>query len=328
MGESLVSSWRLPRHTSGLVRDGILALPIMWRGRVIGLIALHTLDQRITRAQKEGLLTTCHHLAAIFGMKHFAKGHVRAAESKVPERDITHAIALQQSLQPALPHVVCGLSIAAHSRPAYYVGGDYYDLITVGSGQLAIVIADVEGKGVSGALFGNLLRTTVHFLAKESPSPADVFNRISSVLYKEPHPPQMFFTMFYAVYDQEQRTLRYASSGHVPPVIIRSRRSDPERLPCDGALLTTGNAKPYQEHATALMPGDVLALYTDGLTEQRCRDRMPFGEERLLELLRSCAASDAETILTTVLEAHRRSLQAPPDDDLTLIIIKAVPDTA
>ncbi|NWF85881.1 MAG: PP2C family protein-serine/threonine phosphatase, partial [Bryobacteraceae bacterium] len=230
-------------------------------------------------------------------------------------------------LLPATPPKVDGYSIAGSCIPAREVGGDLFDYAAAPSGKLALCVADVSGKGVPAALYMTL---TKGMLASAQPKlthlPALV-SRLNKYLLATGKR-KTFVTMSLAVLDPPARRLTHVRAGHNPPLLYRAATKTWELLKPRG--LGLGLASPaafdplLEEQTVELQTGDVAVFYSDGLTEMMNPEREQFGEERLGEVVRENAGSDARQIHDAVLEAAREFQSgAEQHDDLTLLVLKA-----
>lgn len=306
-----------------LAIDRLLVVPLMWQGNVLGLVAFDRFG-RMPAAQDEAvLLSLCNQLAAIIGLRNRPAHQQRAP---VSDDEMASAAAMQQNLLPSIPpSLSCGLSIATHTHSAGIVGGDYFDLILIDQKKMGMVIADVEGKGIPAALFGNMLRTTVHFLTRESPSTSSVMAKINTILHNEAVALQKLFTMFYAVYNPADRTLTYTGSGHVSPILVRGNGDRVERLQSDGTLIGVHPVQRFHERSVLLEPDDIVLFFTDGLTDYRSETDGSFGEERLADFISRHRHEDAETIVNMLLDELAAFTRQPPPDDWTVIVAKVLP---
>jgi serine phosphatase RsbU (regulator of sigma subunit) len=320
-GEKMLSLFVLERRQRIHYADDLMLIPLVWQEKPIGLFAFDRERKRLLPSDEAGLRSLSNQLAAIFGLK--LQLSQRSRDKGIRQIDIDNAVAVQQSLLPSIPPShTCGLSIATHTQAADYIGGDYFDLILVDQNKMGIVIADVEGKGVPAALFGNMLRTTVHFLTRETPSTASVVGKINSILHKDAVALQKLFTLFYAVYDSTDKVLTYTGSGHVCPLVIRAESEKAERLHSDGTLIGIEPVQRFSERSVQLHTDDLIALFTDGLTEHQNEAGQIFGEQRLLQLLQAHKAEAVEILMKTLLAELSRFTQRLRTDDLTIILTK------
>jgi serine phosphatase RsbU (regulator of sigma subunit) len=228
---------------------------------------------------------------------------------------------IQQSIIPASFPVPPGYDIAAMNIPALEIGGDFYDIFSRKEGLLTLVLADVAGKGVPAALFMALSRTIIRIITRWPSSPKQVM-RASNAIFIEDSGSVSFVTMVYGVLDTTSHTLHYVNAGHNPPVLMRAGK---EMLTLDptGPVIGLLDDPEYGQGEIILCPGDVLVIYSDGVTEAMDPDGNLFGEERLFEIIRAHHTSSAGEIITAIVQAVRTFAgTAPQSDDLTLIVVK------
>ncbi len=214
------------------------------------------------------------------------------------------------------------ISLATFILPAKEVGGDFYDYFLLEDGRLGVVIADVSGKGVPAAFFMGICRTLLKASARFVDSPAETLARVNAVLAAE-NEEMMFVTLFYGVLDPASGRFVYANGGHNPPA-LRSR--DGVRLlaqPGGMALAVVENAR-FAECELTLREGDVLFLYTDGITEAQDPRGTLFGEAALLATLGAVAPDAlADAYPTQVVECVQRFMNgAPQADDVTCVALR------
>jgi phosphoserine phosphatase RsbU/P len=236
------------------------------------------------------------------------------------EREIEIAREVQKRLfpqrVPQLPHV----QLAARCIQARSVGGDYYDFLDLGPERLGLVLGDVSGKGIPAALRMANLQAYLRVLADSAPQdPLRVVRQVNRSLWQNT-PPGDFATLFFGIYADPQRRLTYINCGHNPPLCVR-RHGAIERL---GATATVLGAFEEWECALGriqLAAGDLLVVYSDGVTEARRGDE-EFGEERLIELLRSRTDAEPEDIVSAILDCVQEFGAGDRSDDLTLLVAR------
>ena len=216
------------------------------------------------------------------------------------------------------------LQIAASWRPARAVGGDSYDVITLGDNQLAICIADVVGKGIAAALLMANVQAAVKAFAAQNTPPSDMCKRINRVLCSNLTVGK-FVTFFYGVVDTEARTLTYCNAGHCFPLLARSS-GKVETCMEGGTVLGAFPDSKYENAATQFNPGDKLLLFTDGITEATNPSGEEYGTIRLQETFRDSSG--------TVASLHGKLMKGVSDycagdfaDDATLILVSFVAST-
>jgi serine phosphatase RsbU (regulator of sigma subunit) len=239
------------------------------------------------------------------------------------EREFEKAREIQQALLPGRIPQVPGVQIAGAWQPARAVGGDYYDVLDIGNGRLALVIADVSGKGIPAALLMSNLQAAVKALAFEASAPKDLCERVNRVISSNISVGK-FITFFYGVLDTRTMRLVYSNAGHLPPILWRAN-GKVERLEAGGLILGVSNSAVYEQGEVALEPGDRLLLFTDGLSEAFNSKEEEFGEGRLAALVGSAEGAGAEEIGRKVLRAVAEFSGNNFHDDATLIAVTIEP---
>jgi PAS domain S-box-containing protein len=237
------------------------------------------------------------------------------------------AAEIQQSFLPEVIPQITGFDIAARSVMAKEVGGDFFDVIPfevipLEKGTLGILIADVSGKGVPAALFMALSRIVVRVNALWHRDPAKAIYDANNIITQDSKA-GMFVTLFYGTLSEKDRTLTYVNAGHNPPVVFRSCDGSTEELMPTGIVLGAVEHREYFSRTITLGTGDVIVMYTDGITESiNAREDM-FGEKRLQKIIRENAKQPAREILSKILAAvHQFTGDVPQFDDITLMVIK------
>ena len=268
-------------------------------------------------------------LAASFNAmaKAVKKGREEAILRAHLESELDTARKIQEKLLPHKMPQFPGFEIAGTSIPSKQVGGDYFDFLDLGKGKLGIAIADVSGKGIPAALLMANLQASLHAQTFETDKVAEVTIRINDLLVKSTDS-NMFVTFFYGLLDRNQSTFTSTNAGHNPPLLLRSDQTM-EHLTEGGLILGFLPDQKYAQQTTTLQPGDVLVLYTDGITEARTpeedkavEDRL-FGEDRLVQVIKDNASLSAREIQSAILQAvSTHTKNTPQGDDITLVVIK------
>jgi len=264
-------------------------------------------------------------LAASFNR--MAEGLEEGQRAMLEREQLRHELELARRIQsrllPSAPPQVPPLDIAAANFMSQQVGGDYYDFLSFPGGRLGICIADVAGKGVAAALLmSNVKAALVSSAAVESRTDR-LTTRVNRIL-EQSIDPGRFVTFFLASLDPETLQLEYVNAGHPPPILVRSNGSA-EHLSDGGTILGILPDATYTRGAVVLGPGDVLALFTDGVTEAQGGNEELFGEERIESLLREAPHGTASDILALLLGAVRSyEGERGPSDDLTAIVIRVL----
>ncbi|MEW6028087.1 MAG: PP2C family protein-serine/threonine phosphatase [Chloroflexota bacterium] len=249
-------------------------------------------------------------------------GHYTEQELRQLESELELSQVVQRALLPQQVPSIPGMDIAAFSRPAQIVSGDYFDFLHFQDGAHGFVMADVSGHGMSAGMLMTSLQTAFHTLIPETNSPVDVLQRINR-LYVHNVNFSTFVTVFFGRLDLAARTLTYASAGHNPALV--HRRDSKEAV----WLQPTGPAIGLTEHFAVrpatiqLADEDILLLYTDGVTEAFNAKMEQFGTERLLDVVRQNEARYADGLLKSVRQALNDFTNGQPlVDDVTLVVCK------
>ena len=247
------------------------------------------------------------------------------------EEELRIARQIQMSLLPAqgvagLP----GVRVAALCLPAAEVGGDYYDLLPLGETRMGVLVADVSGKGTSAALYMAELKGLVLSLSRIYESPAKLLSEANRILAAHMDS-RSFVTMTYAVVDTAARRMRYARAGHNPLIHFQARTGLTRVLTPAGLGLGLDPGDRFdqilEEDEVALDPGDFFLFFTDGLSEAMNPGAELFGEGRLRRILEDSGRLTSEELKERILEEVRRFVgDADPHDDMTLVVLKIVPE--
>jgi len=232
--------------------------------------------------------------------------------------EIEAASATQRGLLPQSIPEFPGYGISAAWRPAGAVSGDYLDLLRLDSNHLALCVADVIGKGVPAALLMSNVQAAVHALAGEMLPTGELCGRINRIVAANVGSGK-FITFFYGVLDGARRRFSYTNAGHCEPILVR-RSGECMRVNHGGVVLGVFPDWSYHEAHLDLEPGDRLVLFTDGITEIANAENEEYGEERLMEVLRTNRALDAEAMQKRVMAAIAEFSGGNFQDDATLIV--------
>jgi serine phosphatase RsbU (regulator of sigma subunit) len=205
--------------------------------------------------------------------------------------------------------------------PAREVGGDYFDFLNLGHDRLGFIIGDVSGKGIAAALLMANLQANLRSQCAMAVEQPEVLLRSVNRLFHENTGDSAYASLFFAEYDDAARRLRYVNCGHLSGLLLR-RNHTLERLDSTGTLVGLFQEWDCSTRECEVFPGDILALYTDGVTEAYNEAGEEFGEEGLIERLRQHRDLSSEQMLSAILEEVRRFGSQEQHDDVTLIIAK------
>ena len=316
-GVSLADSIRL----SGI--KSVLAAPLENEGEVVGLIYV---DSQVGhRSFEEADLRLLTSLANVAAAKiQSARLMAEVAEKKQMDREFALAREIQQRLLPENPPTIPGYELHGSNTASRQVSGDYFDFRGRADGKTYAAIADVCGKGVGPALLMASLQASFHAWADESVPVAEMTGRLSEAISRRTGPDR-FITFFLLLLDPKTGEVEYTNAGHNPGILLKSDGSMTE-LPSHGLPLALFPGRPYGSSKLSLGPGDLLFLYTDGVTEANSPDGDEFGFPRLKEFIGARigkSPTDIEEQLLKNLEDHAQG--EPFADDRTLVMVRRVP---
>ena len=245
------------------------------------------------------------------------------AQRERMNRELEIAREVQEHLFPQRLPIVPGLEYSGHCRPAREVGGDYYDFIDLPHGRFGIAIGDVSGKGVGAALMMASLEASLRALACVVEDPAELMEQVSGLLHQASSS-NRYATLFYAQYDPASRCLSYVNAGHNPPVVLRSFGGTFQvfRLETGGPVVGLFRHS-YERGVFSHEPGDLLVLFTDGVSESMNARFEEWGEERLIEFAKTCYGLPSVEGLRGILSAAQAfAAGASQHDDMTLVVLR------
>jgi len=239
------------------------------------------------------------------------------------EHDLILASQVQRRVLPK-PLVCSSLELAAAMQPAQLLGGDYYDFFKISEEVVDVVIADVSGHGAAASLLMPSLAVALRLRARELAGPAAIIKDLDEV-FRQITNAATFVTMFYARFDQSSKTLQYANGGHNPPLLVRPKTGESLLLDAGGPIMGILPGAKFSDAVVKLDRGDILTLFTDGVTEQENEAGDEFSINRLEEVVRSKEAEPASALVTRISEAVSTFAGVKPQvDDLTVVVVKVL----
>jgi sigma-B regulation protein RsbU (phosphoserine phosphatase) len=238
-------------------------------------------------------------------------------------RELEIAREVQEHLFPQRLPPTPGLDYCGECRPAREVGGDYYDFLELPGSRLGIAIGDVSGKGVGAALTMASLEAALRALASIVQDPADLIGRVNNVIH-DSSAENRYATLFYAEYDPATRRLTYVNAGHNPPIVLRDTGGACQVLRLEvGGPVVGLLAQRYQPGVFSHEPGDVVVLFTDGVSESMNIRNEEWGEDSLIELAKTCHGLPVRDAMKRILSAAQAFAGAAPQhDDMTLVVLR------
>ncbi|HSY03639.1 MAG TPA: SpoIIE family protein phosphatase [Acidobacteriaceae bacterium] len=301
-----------------------LLVPLPGRNRLMGIMCLgpKRSEAAWSRTDMQVLQTVARQTGLALEVSELA--HSLAAEAAQRERvnrEMEIAREVQERLFPQFMPDIPGGSVAGGCRAALGVGGDYYDVFPLEDGRVGLAIGDVSGKGISAALLMASLRASLRGVTLDNPRDfAMLMHKVNRLVY-EASASNRYATFFFAAFDPKTRRLECVNAGHNPPVVLRN--GEVIRLEADGPVVGLLPFAPYTEQEMMLEPGDLLILYTDGISEAMTHADEEWGEERMIASALAVRNKSATEILRTMLaDADKFTAGAPQHDDMTILVLQ------
>ncbi|MFA4850729.1 MAG: SpoIIE family protein phosphatase, partial [Methanoregula sp.] len=245
------------------------------------------------------------------------------AEKERYAKEMEIAKEIQDNFLPEFTPAIPGIELAATTLPAMEIGGDLYDFIPVSKERWGLAIADVSGKGVSAALFMALCSTLIRVSGSAEADPSVVMEHANQMIYADGRS-SMFITIFYGVLDPVNRKFTYVNAGHNPPMLVRGDPPEVQTLE-EGKCIALGVVPEITLTCAELVlePGDLIVMYTDGVTEAFNPQDEEFGEERLMAYLQKNRNYPVREIIDGLIDEVRKFCGSrPQSDDITLVVVK------
>jgi serine phosphatase RsbU (regulator of sigma subunit) len=309
-------------YTTFEALGGSLIVPLIYEDRLTGVISLgRKKSGKFYRREDINLLKTLANQGAVAIENALMIEDV--IEKERMEEELNIARDLQMSMLPASCPQVEGFEIAALSEPAREVGGDFFDFIEMGEGKLGLIVGDVTGKSVSGALVMSAARSVFRMLSEEGLNVEEIMIRANRRAKKDMKS-GMFVALLYALLDSKERSVSLCSAGQTQPIHFSASAGKPSLVQTEGDTFPIGilDEVEYKDTQLHLAPGDRLVFYTDGIVEAMNSESQIFGFERLLELIKSACSMNADDLLKEIMTKVNEFVGgAPQSDDLTVIVI-------
>jgi len=297
----------------------IMAVPLVIGEKVMGMI--YAENPYVTRFSQDDLLvlTTIASVAAI--KIDVARLIEERIEKKRMEEELKVASEIQLRLQPLSPPRIPNYDMIGNSFPCREIGGDYYDFILRKNGRTLLALGDVSGKGMGAALMMSSLHAALHAQAQTLLKPAQIVTEINNYIFAS-SPENKFLTLFCAELDSVTGELFYSNAGHNPPILV-SKDGSYKLLESGGLPIGITDDIDYETNTVIINPGDVLVIYSDGITDSVNEKDEEFGESRLIDVVRRYRSRTASQLRDRVEGAIEEFIgTCSPIDDTTIVIIK------
>ena len=303
-----------------LAIHSLLCVPLRLKGKMIGLLTL------FNKKTPDGFTIEDQRLLSIIAAQSAqiidnARLYEKEKTLLIMQEQMHLARDIQVKLLPQTPPAIEGYAIAGHSVPAQEVGGDSYDFISIDENHIAFCLGDVSGKGIPAAMLMSNLQATLRGQTLLKVSPKDCLNRSNTLLFQSTDF-QKFATLFYGILDFKNHEIIYCNGGHDNPYLY-SFEKEFVRLKTGGTVLGFVEQFSYEEETISIEPGNLLVIYSDGVTEAMNMEEEEFGEERLEAVIRENLDKTPGELVDNMLSSIRKfSGEAPQMDDITIVIIK------
>ncbi len=298
----------------------LLCVPMMVKSNLIAVLTVYNKRDGAQFSEEDQRL-----LAIIAGQSAQVMENARLYEEERAlqemKEEVRLAARIQMDLLPKSAPEIPGYDIAGTSIAAQVVGGDYFDFIPCEEGRYAICLGDVSGKGLPASLLMANLQATLRGQTLLNPPAKICLQRSNRLLYQSTSS-EKFVTLFYSILDTRTHTLSFTNAGHDAPILL-AKGGDVNRLETGGVVLSIMEEFPYDEDQLTLAPGDVLIVYSDGITEAINMNQELFGVDRLLAAIRANRDKSANELIESIVAAVKAYAgPAPQADDMTLVVIK------
>lgn len=299
----------------------LLSVPMMVRGSLIAVLTVfnkHT-GERFTEDDQR--------LLAIIGSQ--SAQVVENARLREQERELLRmrhevelASVIQRNLLPESSPAIPGYDVAGTTQAAQMVGGDFFDFVERSDGRWSISLGDVCGKGLPASLLMSNVQAILRTHAIGCAAPEECLQVANRLLF-ESTTTDKFVTLFYAVLDPVNHQLEYANGGHSHPLLFNAS-GDPRPLGRTDLMLGLTGQFAFHRETLALEPGELLVIFSDGITEAVDADNIQFNEERIIDVVRRSRQESARTIIARVIESVREYSGDRQQDDMTLVVVRRI----
>lgn len=309
------------RNREGYLTRSALCVPMKVKGKTVGVLNMS--DRKGGGAFAEADLPLASLIAnqAAIAIEN-ARLFQASLEAERIRRDLELAGDIQRGFLPKEPPKIPGLDIAAINLPSQHIGGDYYDFFGLPEGSVAVTIADVSGHGIGSALLMAALRTALHTHAYTTFDIAEVLHSLNSFMMEDKQN-DSFVTVFMGKFSSKGRTFTYSNAGHDYPICFLASKNAFVELASTSLPLGVFSDTEFPEGAPIrLSPGDVVALFTDGLVDAGVDEGASFGRERIRNAIEENRTSSAGEILNAIITSVQLYCSVEACDDITLVVIK------
>jgi len=310
----------IPANENDFPLKSLLSVPMLLKGKITGLLTV------FNKRSPSGFTADDQRLISIIAAQSAqvienARLYREEAELRYLQEEIRVAHEIQADLLPAAQPALSGYMISGKSISAKEVGGDYYDYISIDNDRFAFCVGDIAGKGIPAALLMSNLQATLRAQISADKACRECISITNKMLYNNMSS-NKFATLFYGILNPGKNEITYCNAGHNKPMLI-ARNNDIRRLPTTGMALGIVPDAPYEESIVAMEAGELMVIFSDGITEAMNNKEEEFGEERLLKILLNNKNETADKIVETIFqEVKLFTVSNQQADDMTAVVIK------
>jgi sigma-B regulation protein RsbU (phosphoserine phosphatase) len=319
-----LGSGRERYKTTSLISAPVTCFPLKMGEEALGVINVTDRSDKSPFTEDDlRLLTTLSNQAAAY--LHISKLMEEREASLRLRQQLEIARQIQYRLVPENSPSIEGLDVSGRLITAEKVGGDYYDCFMTDHKKPAFVVADVSGHSIGAALIMAAFRSAIRAQREAAFTPSQMVEKINSIIYEDLYQAEQFISLSYLQYVRSRQIISYTTAGHPPPVIWRNASRVFEEIGTDDPLVGIEPRTVFHEKQMVVSKGDVILMYTDGITEARNRDGEMFGRIRLLECLTDAVVGNSRQIVDVVVETVQAFIDPlTPRDDITALVIKII----
>ena len=288
----------------------ILAVPMEHRGKIIGILNVYRKNTSLYNEAEISLLSILANMSA---------SAIENAEMFESQRAVANI--LQSIVMPRQEYNFKNADIGYKYIPSGDISGDYFDMFQLDENRFSIVIADVSGKGHSAAIYTVRVKYLLKAYALAGFSPAEILTKVNTSIIPETEDDK-FITLFYLEINVKDKTLKYSSAGHEPVLLYNSKNNTKEYLTTEGMIIGITDLAEFEEETKTYENGNILALYTDGITEAVNEKEIPFGTDKICEAISRNAEKPAQFIANYLHSTVQKYTKRKLHDDFSLIIVK------
>ena len=301
----------------------IMCVPLMIKSNLTGLITIYNKKASggFTPGDQRLLTIIAAQSAQLIENAKLLQESIKLAQVRQQQRN---AYEIQRNLLPKSAPTIDGYDIAGASTPAQTVGGDYFDFIRVAEDRWAVCLGDVSGKGIPASLLMANLQATLRSQSLMGLPVNEMVSRSNDLMYQSMDD-ERFVTLFYGELDLNSNTLSYCNAGHERPIVL-SAGKETATLETTGIAIGVLDDYPFERREVALGPGDLVVIYSDGITDATNAAQEPFGIERLIDVIERNRDKPSAALIESIFEAvGGHAGDTEQFDDLTLVVVKRNP---